>query len=120
MIVKKIQIADISARQRVSFSRGNPGLRVWCKRICYVSSCVFAVSILSYLCAVNSLAAKGGEVRSVEQAIGQVRHDFEKMKIREAELRSLYRIRETAGSLQRIEPAEVGYVQEKGAVALNR
>jgi len=71
-----------------------------------------------YLYSINGSAVKGYQIKQVEKEIGGLKQENEKLKIREAELNSLYKIEEESESLNMTKPNEIVYIEEKGPVAL--
>lgn len=71
-----------------------------------------------YIYCINSSATKGYQMRQVETEITDLEKENEQLRIKEAELKSLYRIEESSKSLNMAEPAEISYIEEKGPVAM--
>lgn len=83
-----------------------------------VLSCM-AFSGLFYMYSVNQTAVKGLAIRNAEREIVQQKKDNESLKIKEAELKSLYRIEESSRQLEMIDSTNVKYLEENPAVAFN-
>lgn len=71
-----------------------------------------------YLYATNKVAVQGFGIREAEKRVAQLGQENNQLRIREAELKSLYRIEETGKRLNMFEPAEVSYIEENGPLAL--
>lgn len=79
-----------------------------------------AFSALFYIYSVNQTAIKGIAIRDAEKEISQQEKNNEALKIKEAELKSLYHIEETSKNLNMAPVASVKYIEETPAVAYNR
>ena len=71
-----------------------------------------------YLYATNRVAVQGFGIREAEKQVAQLSQDNNQLRIREAELKSLYRIEETGKRLNMFEPLKVTYIEENGPLAL--
>lgn len=72
-----------------------------------------------YLYSVNRSAVQGYHMRSLEKEINQLKEANTKLKITEADLRSLYKLEESKEGLQmEVLDANVIYIEERGPVAL--
>jgi hypothetical protein len=76
-----------------------------------------AFSGLFYIYSVNQTAIKGIAIRNAEKEVAQQGKNNESLKIKEAELKSLYRIEEASKQLQMVDAASVKYLEEVPAVA---
>lgn len=79
-----------------------------------------AFSGLFYIYSVNQTAVKGIAIRSAEKEISQQEKNNESLKIKEAELKSLYHIEETSKQLNMAPVASVKYIEEVPSVAFGR
>ncbi|EKD46597.1 MAG: hypothetical protein ACD_67C00154G0001 [uncultured bacterium] len=79
-----------------------------------------AFSGLFYIYSVNQTAVKGIAIRNAEKEISQQKKNNESLKIKEAELKSLYRIEETSKQLNMAPVVSVKYIEEVPLVAYNR
>lgn len=80
---------------------------------------VFAVfSGLLYIYSINQSAVKGYQIRKIEKEIAQMRNENDMLKIREAELRSFYKIEETSKNLNMSEAKDITYVEGSASLAL--
>lgn len=79
-----------------------------------------AFSGLFYIYSVNQTAVKGIEIRRAEQEIATQQKNNEALKIREAELKSLYHIEEQSKQLNMVDSANVKYLEETPSVAYGR
>jgi hypothetical protein len=75
---------------------------------------------LFYVYAVNQTAVKGLEIRKIEKEIAESKKNNEALKIREAELKSLYKIEESSKNLNMVDAANVKYLEENPSVAFSQ
>lgn len=75
---------------------------------------------LLYIYSVNQTAVKGIEIRKIEKEIAEQEKNNEALKIKEAELKSLYNIEGSSRNLNMVEAENVKYLEESPAVALGR
>ena len=71
-----------------------------------------------YLHSINNSAVKGYQIRNVEKEISVLKEEYEQLKIKEAELKSLYYIEEIGRDLNMGELRDIVYIEETGPVAL--
>lgn len=88
-----------------------------------INSTVLIVALLLvsgavYLYSINSSAAKGYQIRQVEKDIQNLKKENEDLKIKEAELKSLYRIEESSKNLNMGDLKNISYIEETGPVAM--
>jgi uncharacterized membrane protein (DUF106 family) len=76
-----------------------------------------AFSGLFYVYLVNQTAVKGIEMRRAEKEIANQQKDNETLKIREAELKSLYHIEEQSKQLEMVNSTGIKYIEESPSVA---
>lgn len=80
---------------------------------------VFALfSGFLYIYSINQSAVKGFKIRQIEKEITEMRNENELLKIREAELRSFYKIEETSKNLNMLEARDITFVDESKPLAL--
>ena len=89
----------------------------------FINSTVLIIALLIvsagiYLYSINSSASKGYQMRHVEKDIDSLRKENENLKIKEAELKSLYHIEESSKNLNMEDLKNVSYIQETGPVAM--
>ena len=77
-----------------------------------------AFSGLFYIYSVNQTAVKGIETSRIQKQIDEKRKENEALKIKEAELESLYRIEDASKQLEMVSSANVSYIEESPTVAL--
>ena len=75
---------------------------------------------LFYIYSVNQTAVKGIEIRRAEQEVATEQKNNELLKIKEAELKSLYNIEEESKNLNMFDSANVKYIEETPSVAYGR
>ena len=71
-----------------------------------------------YIFEVNNVATQGYTIRDLEKQAQELRDENEKLKIREAELRSMYNIEQRTKDLNMIAPKDVSYLSLPGNVAM--
>jgi hypothetical protein len=71
-----------------------------------------------YLYSINKSAAKGFQVKQVEKDITELKNENEQLKIKEAQLKSLYYLEEASKNLDMTGTKSVSYIEESGPVAL--
>lgn len=71
-----------------------------------------------YIVEVNSNATKGYEIRTLEKKVQDLKDSQEKLKIQEAELKSMYNIEEKTKDLNMVAPKDVSYMSLPGNVAM--
>ncbi|TSA46185.1 hypothetical protein D4R51_00545 [bacterium] len=71
-----------------------------------------------YIFEVNNMATKGYEIKGLENQMGDLKKENEKLKIQEAELKSMYNIEEKTKDLNMIVPKDVSYLNLPGDVAM--
>ena len=76
-----------------------------------------AFSGLFYIYSVNQTAVKGIAIRNAEKEVSSNQKSNESLKIKEAELKSLYRIEDASKNLEMIDAASVKYLEESPSVA---
>jgi cell division protein FtsL len=76
-----------------------------------------AFSGLFYMYSVNQTAIKGIEASRVQRQIDDEKKRNESLKIKEAELESLYRIEDASKQLDMVAATNVNYIEESPAVA---
>lgn len=72
---------------------------------------------LFYIYSVNQTAVKGIEIRNVEKDIAEQQKNNESLKIREAELKSLYHIEEKSKEMNMTNASNVKYLEGNVSVA---
>ncbi len=73
-----------------------------------------------YIYEVNRLAVRGYEISSLEKQIQEIREENERIKIRAAEIKSMYKIEEEMKQINMSAPKNVTYIQLPGQMAINR
>ena len=71
-----------------------------------------------YIFEVNNNATKGYEIRVLEKKVQELKDSQERLKIREAELKSMYNIEERTKNLNMVAPKDVSYLTLPGNVAM--
>ena|SRR3990172_7105512 len=89
--------------------------RVTLNFVLVVLICLFAVV---YIIEVNNVATKGYEIRDLEKKAEELKEGNEKLRIREAELRSMYNIEEKTKELNMTIPRDISYLSLPGSMAM--
>jgi len=85
-----------------------------------VGVAVFAVFAgLLYIYSINQSAVKGYQIRQIEKEISQIKGENESLRIREAELKSLYKIEQASKDLNMSKADSVTYLEGANPLALN-
>lgn len=71
-----------------------------------------------YIFEINNMATKGYEIKALENQMGVLKKENEKLKIQEAELKSMYNIEEKTKDLNMVVPKDVSYLNLPGDVAM--
>ena len=71
-----------------------------------------------YLYQINSIAAKGYEIREIEDQIKELNQENEKLKIKEVELKSMYNIEKSMKDLDLVSSSSISYVEMEKPVAM--
>ncbi len=71
-----------------------------------------------YVYCINNGATKGSQIKQIENEISRLEKENEQLKIKEAELKSLYRLEQSSKTLNMITPVEISYLEEKSAMAM--
>jgi hypothetical protein len=80
---------------------------------------VFAILVgIFYIYSINNSATKGSNILNIEKEITQLKKESEELRIKEAELKSLYHIEEESKKLNMAEVTNVGYIEKSGPMAL--
>jgi len=107
-IKRKIKIQPLAAVK--------PRLAGFINPVFIVLACT-VFSGLFYIYSVNQTAIKGIQIRNAEKEIADKQKDNETLKIKEAELKSLYHIEEESKQLNMIDSPNVKYIEENPSVA---
>lgn len=89
----------------------------------FINSSVLIIALLFvsagiYLYSINNSAVKGYQVRQVEKDIQELKKENEDLKIKEAQLKSLYHIEESSKNMNMGDLKNVSYIEETGPVAM--
>jgi len=76
------------------------------------------LSGLFYLYSINGNAVKGYQIRCAEKELTEQEKKNEQLRIQEAELNSLYRLKSESERLNMSELKEIVYIEESGPIAL--
>lgn len=89
--------------------------RVTLNFVLVVLICLFG---FLYIFEVNNAATKGFDIRNMEKTIQELKDSNEKLRIREAELRSMYNIEGKTKDLNMTAPKDVSYLTLPGNMAM--
>lgn len=70
-----------------------------------------------YLYSINQTATKGIEIRNAEKQLSQMQDENRSLKIREAQLESLYQIEDASKNMNMVNVGNSAYVEENPSVA---
>jgi len=84
----------------------------------FVMAVFIFLSGLFYLYSINNNAIKGCQVRRAEKELTEQKKENEQLRIQEAELNSLYRLKKESEGLNMSELKEIVYIKESGPIAL--
>ncbi len=81
---------------------------------------IFMFLILAgiYIYCINNNASKGIKMKQLEKEISELKNENEALRLKEAELKSLYHIEETSKKLNMAEILQVSYLEEKSPLAM--
>ena len=86
--------------------------------ISFVVVLFVALAGIIYIYSINSSAVKGYKIRQAENEIKGLKKESEQLKIREAELKSLYYIEEASKEMNMNELRDISFIDEASPVAL--
>lgn len=86
------------------------------KPVFVVLACAVFVA-LAYIYSINHNAVKGYRIKNIEREIAELKKDNEMLKIKEAQLKSLYRTEQSARDLNMSDLSDVIYIEENPSVA---
>ncbi len=76
------------------------------------------VSGILYLYSINASAVKGYQIRQIEKDISELKKENDRLKIREAQLKSLRKIEESSRNVNMGDAKNISYLEETGPLAL--
>jgi cell division protein FtsL len=79
---------------------------------------LICVAGVLYIFEVNNAATQGYNIQSLEKQVQELKNNNENLKIKEAELRSMYNIEEKTKDLNMTAPKDVSYLTLPGNVAM--
>jgi|WetSurMetagenome_2_1015567.scaffolds.fasta_scaffold190854_1 hypothetical protein len=79
---------------------------------------LICVAGVLYIFEVNNAATQGYKIQNLEKEVQELKNNNEKLKIKEAELRSMYNIEERTKDLNMTVPKDVSYLTLPGNVAM--
>ena len=94
------------------------GLKIELKTACLALAAVVVFSGACYLFQVNSLAAKGYELKELQNSLASLQESNKKGRIQEVELMSMYNIEKVTGNLDLVNLSDVTYLEPSGSVAM--
>ena len=79
----------------------------------------FAILVgIFYIYSITNSATKGSNILKMEKEIAQLKKESEELRIKEAELKSLYHIEEESKKLNMAEITSISYIEKSGPMAL--
>jgi spore maturation protein CgeB len=109
-IKRKIQK---QAQPKTAFKLKNAG---FINPVLIVAACAVFFGFL-YLYSINQTATKGIEIHNAEKQVAQVENENESLKIKEAQLESLYQIQDASQNLNMVNVDHSDYVEQNPSVA---
>ena len=92
--------------------------RKWFRSCIVMSgSCLFMM-VVFYIFSINALATKGYEMRSIENTLSELSETHKQMRIEEAQLTSLYRIRQVSAELLLDSAEDIYIIHDVGQFAM--
>lgn len=89
----------------------------WFRFLCFFSMASIFVSVGFYLFLVNQNVVSGYSMRIAEKRVTEVSNEFQKLRIREAELRSLYGLEDASARLDMVPIQDAVSLEEHGSIA---
>jgi len=117
------QFAAISHSNSVVFGERKKAVKTKPEKASRITWSFLLVSLICaagvfYIFEVNNAATQGYKIQSLEKQAQELRDSNEKLKIKEAELRSMYNIEEKTKDLNMTAPKDVSYLTLPGNVAM--
>lgn len=113
------QILNMNCRiARKDIHCGKGSVKIGTTGIIFILAATIIFCGACYLYQVNDLAAKGYEIREIENQIEDLRKSNESYKIKEVELKSMYNIEKSTQDLNLVNSSDVSYLEIKGPVAM--
>ena len=117
VVIRKTHRWQPNIKRKIQLQASNrPRFSGFISPVFVVLACT-AFSGLLYIYSINQTAVKGIEMRRVEQEIANQKKTNEALKIKEAELKSLYRIEQQSKELNMVDCPDVKYIEENSSVA---
>jgi len=101
---------------KIPAAKSNAG---FARPVFVVLACAVFVALL-YIYSINHSAVKGYEIRSVEKEISELKKENENLRIKEAQLKSLYRVEQSARDLNMSNVSDAVYLEENPSVAYSK
>jgi hypothetical protein len=83
-----------------------------------VAGVLLVMAGIIYIYSINSSAVKGYEMKRVEKEITDLQKENDKLRIQEAELKSLYHVEEATKVLNMADMKNISYIEQTSPVAL--
>jgi cell division protein FtsL len=103
---------------RKKFSAGREPVRIGPLTLNFLLVVLICAAGVFYIFEVNDVATQGYKIRELEKRAQELRDNNEKLKIQEAELRSMYNIEEKTKNLNMVAPESISYMALPGNVAM--
>lgn len=101
----------------------NVDRRVWngsVRRATLLVAMIVFVSVAAYLFSVNRNAVAGYSMRVAEKRVAELSNESQRLRIREAELRSLYGLEEASRHLDMVPITDAVLVEESDSIAYRK
>lgn len=103
---------------RKKFSSSREPVRIGPLTLNFLLVVLICAAGVFYIFEVNDVATQGYKIRELEKRAQELKDSNEKLKIREAELRSMYNIEEKTKDLNMVAPGSISYMALPGNVAM--
>jgi len=104
--------------KRKKFSAERQPIRVGPLTLNFLLVVLICAAGVFYIFEVNDVATRGYKIKELEKRAQDLESNNEKLKIREAELRSMYNIEERTKNLNMVAPGNISYITLPGNVAM--
>jgi len=82
---------------------------------------IFSILVgIFYIYSINNSATKGSNILKIEKEISGLQKESEQLRIKEAELKSLYHIEDESKKLNMAETSNISYIEKNGPMALKQ
>jgi acylphosphatase len=105
---------ELAKKREKSFSLAGVGFR---QAVILTASLLFLIGAV-YLYQVNAIAAKGYEIKEIENTIKSLQKESQQLRIKEVELKSMYNIEKSMDDLNLVNSPNVSYLEFNSPMAM--